>query len=186
MTKEITQTKGLTLVELIITLAIAGVLVALATPNFSATIQNNRMATQINELQASLSLARSEAIKRNNNVTMCQSSSGSSCTGNWQDGWIIFVDNNFDGNVDGEEVLRVHGALAGANTLTFSQTGVIYANNGLARGGANGTFTLCDTRGAENAKGLIIGLSGRPYLVRDSDSNGIPNDGDDLDLECSS
>jgi len=153
-----------------IALAVAGILISFAVPSFNASIQNNRMATQINELHTSLSLARSEAIKRNNNTTVCRSSNGTSCTGNWSDGWIVFVDNDFNGSVDaGDEVLRVHGALAGQNTLTFSQTSVTYASSGLATTGANSTFTLCDSRGTTNARGLVVGVSGRPRMAGEGD-----------------
>ena len=186
MTENHLYARGLTLVELMITIAVASILLSLAVPSFTTSIRNNRMVTDINELHASLSFARSEAVKRDRNVTMCRSSNGSSCTGNWQDGWIVFVDNNFNGTVDaGDEILRQHGALGGGDTLTFSQTRVIYDSSGLARAGSNGTFTLCDSRGAQSAKGLVIGVSGRPRLAIDSDSNGIPEDDNGNDLACS-
>jgi len=186
VTKNHLQARGLTLVELMITIAVASILLSLAVPSFTTSIRNNRMVTDINELHASLSLARSEAVKRDRNVTMCRSSNGSSCTGNWQDGWIVFVDNNFNGAVDaGDEILRQHGALGGGDSLAFSQTRVIYDSSGLARTGSNGTFTLCDSRGAQSAKGLVIGVSGRPRLAIDTDSNGIPEDENGNDLACS-
>jgi type IV fimbrial biogenesis protein FimT len=178
--------KGFTIIELMIGLAVAGILISFAVPSFTASIQNNRMATQINELHAALSLARSEAIKRNNNATVCRSSNGTICTGNWHDGWIVFVDDNSNGDVDaGEEILRVHGAIQGDSTLTFSQTRVIYASNGIARAGSNGTFTLCDSRGTPSARGLVVGLSGRPRMAVDSNDNDIPEDGAGTDLACS-
>ena len=187
MTNKPKQSRGITLIELMVTIAIAAGLIASAVPNFEETIRNNRMVTQINELHASLNFARSEAIKRNSNITICRSSNGSSCTDDWKNGWIVFVDSNFNGSVDGEDVLRVHGAIFETNTLTFSQTRVIYRRNGLPRENSDGTFTLCDERGAEKARGLIISrLSGLAYLATDSDSNEILNDGDDLDLACSS
>jgi len=178
--------KGFTVVEMMIALAVAGILVSFAVPAFNTSIQNNRMATQINELHTALSLARSEAIKRNTDTTVCRSSDGASCTGTWSDGWIVFVDDNFDGTVDaGEEILRVHGALEGENTLEFSQTRVIYASSGIARTGSNGTFTLCDSRGTTSARGLVVGVSGRPRMAVDDNDNGIPEDGTGTDLDCS-
>jgi len=93
----------------------------------------------------------------------------------------------FDGSVDAaDEILRVHGPLSGNNTLSFSQTQVIYASSGIARGGSNGTFTLCDSRGATHAKGLVVGPSGRPRLALDSDGNGVLEDLGGTDLICSS
>jgi type IV fimbrial biogenesis protein FimT len=169
--------KGLTLIELMITLAIAGVLIATAAPNMREFIQNNRSATQINELQATLSLARSEAIKRNTGITVCRSSNGTSCAGNWQDGWIIFVDSNFDGAVDADtDPLRVHGGLVAGNTLRFTQARISYANTGLARTGSNGIFIHCDSRGAENARGILVGPSGRARVFTESDFSDVIED----------
>lgn len=179
------RNKGLTFIELMITLAIAAILFATAAPSLRSSIQENRMVTQINELQASLSLARSEAIKRNASVTVCPRRDDGNCHGSWKNGWIVFVDDNANGSIDGAEILRVHGAISSDNILTFSQSYVSYANTGLAEVGFSETFKLCDARGAENAKGLIIGRSGRPRLAIDSDLNGVREDGDQVDLVCS-
>lgn len=182
--------KGLTLIELMITMAIAGILVAGATPSLTEFVQNNRAVTQINDLQGALGLARSEAIKRNNNVTLCASDDAVGCHDHmerYHHGWIVFVDSDFDGNVDaGEEILRVHGEITGDNKFEYSDSRVItYASNGLERAGASGTFTLCDNRGTQSARGIILGVSGRARLATDSDSNDIPNDDDGKDLQCS-
>ncbi len=179
--------KGFTVIELVVAIAIASILLSLAAPSFTTSIQNNRLVTQINELNTSLSIARTEAIKRNSNITVCKSSNGTSCSGNWHDGRIIFIDNDSDGSVDngdGDEILFVSGAIPADSTLTFSETRVSYANTGFGTSGANGAFTLCDTRGATHAKGLIIGPTGRPRLAMDSDENGILEDNSDTDLEC--
>ena len=177
--------KGLTLIELMITLAIAGILIATAAPSMGEFVQNNRAITQVNELQTSLSTARSEAITRNNNVTVCRSSNGSSCTGTWQDGWIVFVDNDFDGTVDEvDEVLRVNDAITGGNTLSFTQTRIIYASSGIARAGSSGVFMLCDARGTDEALGVVVGLSGRPRIADSDDFEGLVIDGEEANLEC--
>jgi len=171
-----------------ITLAIGAILIASAAPGFRWAVQNNRSVTQVNELLVSLNLARSEAIKRNDNLTVCRSSNGTACStvASWENGWIVFVDNNADGTVNGaDEILRVQGSLSGNNSLSYSQTRVTFASSGLATSGSNGTFTLCDSRGAAYSKGLIIGPTGHPYNATDSDSNGIPEDFNGDDLVCS-
>jgi len=169
MAKNPRQSKGFTLLDLLITLTVAAILLSLSVPSFTTAIQNNRMTTQVNELNTALSFARSEAVKRNNTVTLCQSSNGTSCTGNWKDGWIVFVDSDADGQVDGEEILNVHDALPGNIDVDFSDDRVIYTGAGLVTDGANSTFTVCDSRGTESAKALLIGPTGRPSLVTAAD-----------------
>lgn len=169
------------------TIAIAAILISLAAPNLTASIQNNRMVTQMNGLHASLNVARSEAVKRNDSISVCRSSNSSTCTGKWEDGWIVFVDADADGSVDtGEAILQVHGAISDSIDLDFSETYITYINTGLASVGSNSTFTLCDTRGASNARALVIGISGRPRMATDSDENGILEDTSGIDLVCPS
>jgi type IV fimbrial biogenesis protein FimT len=177
MSKYPFNNKGLTMIELMITLAITGILLVSAAPSFRTSIQNNRMVTQVNELQALLSLARSEAVKRNESIRVCGGTSVDGCTDAWQNGWLVFVDLNSDDKASDNEILRVHGSLSGGNVLTFtgSETNVIYAANGIATSGVGGTFTLCDARGTDKAKGLVIGLSGRPRLAIESDSLECPS-----------
>jgi type IV fimbrial biogenesis protein FimT len=177
--------KGLTFIELMMVLAVVSVMIASAAPNMIDFVLNNRTATQINEFQATLSLARNEAIKRNSNITVCQSSSGTDCSGYWQDGWIIFVDTNIDGSVDeGEKILRVHGEILEGNTLVSSQSRVIYAKNGIARSGSNGAFIFCDSRGADSSKGVVLGPSGRARIATDNDLRGFLADESNADLAC--
>ena len=185
MTTNRIQSRGLTLVELMITLAITSILITGVAPSFSASVKNTRLATQLNELHTSFNLARSEAINRNSSITVCRSATSTSCTGDWQDGWIVFVDDDSDGGVDvGDEIISVHGALPDGSTLISAQAEVIYSGSGLAEPGSNSTFTLCDTRGAAKAKGIIIGTTGRPRRAVDTDGNGIDQDSHNDDLVC--
>ena len=141
------------------TLVIAGILATLAAPSFVDVIKNNRMTTQYNDLLASLSLARSEAIKRGDSVTACKAANPTTCGGNWHDGRVVFVDSNSVGVIDaGEEIIRVYSSLSGSNTLSFPRNRVTYSSNGLATG-FTGTFTLCDDRPI--SKGLIVSNTGR-------------------------
>ncbi len=162
--------KGFTLIELMVTIAIAGILAGLAAPSFSDTIKNNRMTSHFNELLSFLSYARSEAVKRNSSVTVCKSISGSSCGGEWHNGWIVFVDNDNDGRVDAtDQVIRKHKALTADTTLKFSRNRVTYRNEGLAIG-FTGKFILCDSRGDEDRKALVVSNTGRVRQATSSDT----------------
>lgn len=86
------QASGFTLFELLITVAIAGIVAGLAIPSFNTMIRNNSSISVSNEFSDSLGYARSEAIKRANRVSVCASKAGTACDGEWKQGYIVFVD----------------------------------------------------------------------------------------------
>jgi type IV fimbrial biogenesis protein FimT len=168
--------KGFTLVELMVTLAIAAILLTMAVPSFSEFVKNNRLITLNNDLVTALNLARSEAIKRGDRVTVCKSSNQLSCSGSgsWDQGWIVFADVAGNGVVTdpATNIIRVHAQLSGNVTLKGDASlaaYVSYASNGATRqiGGGisdtqSGVLILCDDRGFTNvAKGIQVSSTGR-------------------------
>ena len=96
---------GFNIIELMVTIAVLGVLLGVGVPGMQALIQNNRLTSQINLLSTSLSHARSEAIKLNQRVLVCVSTDGAQCEAagsgtTWDDGWLVFVDRNDNSEVD--------------------------------------------------------------------------------------
>lgn len=157
-------TRGFTLIELLVTLSIAAILLAVAVPNFITFVQNNRLASQANDLVTMLNYARSEAVKRNQTITVCSSTTGTSCAGSttWDGGLIVFVDNNGNGVVEGgEAVLQVRQALESGNTLRAAvRTRITYQANGFSPG-FDETFRLCDTRGTASGRAITVSMQGR-------------------------
>lgn len=159
------QAHGFTLIELMVTLSVMAILLAVAVPNFQSFILNSRITTQTNNFIMALMLARSEAVKRGSTVTVCSSTDGTSCAGSskWEGGWLVFVDVNGDGVVDtGDLPVQVGQALSGGNTLKGGATAkrVTYSGNGFAAG-FNDTFSLCDSRGATYSRRIILNNQGR-------------------------
>ncbi|MDO8682044.1 MAG: GspH/FimT family protein [Armatimonadota bacterium] len=168
---------GYSLYDLMVSSTIASVL-GVGAVSMSGLVQDTRMTAAVNQLMGHLSLARSEAIKRNTRITLCKSRDGASCTGDsaWQEGWQIFVDDNKNHELDaGETILYVQEALSGNMTLHYGNTGTFayigYNSAGEAIQAA--TFTFCDGRGAEKAKGIIVFWTGRPR-VSTKTSDGEP------------
>ena len=81
--------QGFTLIELMVTLAVVAVVAVVGIPGIKALLENNKVTTRTNRLVSSMHAARSEAIKRNQQVTICASSDGQNCQGDWEEGWII-------------------------------------------------------------------------------------------------
>ncbi len=89
--------QGFTLIELMIVIAIAAILMTLAVPSFSLMINNSKVTSATNEFIGSLNLARSEALKRSNNVSVCKSNAAftacdTSATTFTANGWLVFTD----------------------------------------------------------------------------------------------
>ncbi len=151
--KSTEKSAGFTLIELVVTLAVAGILLAVAAPSFREMIQRNRLTTSVNELAGSINTARSEAVKRGARVVVCKSTNGSDCvtSGTWGLGWIIFVDSSNDAVRDGgEAILRIHEEVEGNITMTGAgnvANYVSYISEGRAQttGGASqsGSITAC-------------------------------------------
>lgn len=125
------QSLGFTITELMVSLVILAVLLAVAAPSYRDFIVDSRMNAEANEFLTMLNFARSEAVKRNGTVTMCKSGDGAGCvdTGNWAQGWIVFVDvdGNHLRNANTETLLRVHGALNEQSSLVGTTSVTNYA-----------------------------------------------------------
>ena len=80
---------GFTLIELMVTVSVLALLLGIGVPSFRATIQGNRVTAVSNDLVAALQFARSEAVRRGENVTLCSSNDQVTCSGGWVDGWVV-------------------------------------------------------------------------------------------------
>lgn len=116
--------QGFTLVELMVTVSLVGILVAIGIPSFSELIADARISTFTNDLVTEIYVTRSEAVKRGTAVTICSTTDQATCSGSndWATGWIIFTDTGTAGVVDGaDQVLFIHQSSQGNVTLNVSR-----------------------------------------------------------------
>lgn len=167
-------------------MAIITIMATVAIPSFMTMSRDNQLAVKHNDFLGTLSLARNEALTRGTRVTICKFGIGPDCNGQeWEDGWIVFIDTDSDGMVDGNEtVIRLYPPMTRNNTLRGINTAanqIVFNAQGMLP--ATGTLTFCDSRGQNHARGLILSRSGQARVARDSDDNGIRDD-NGTDLEC--
>ena len=178
-----------TLVELLITLAIAAILLGLSIPSFTALISSNRLSSSANKWITTLNYARSEAIKRNQQVVVRKTST------NWEQGWQVFVDIDRStvarqNVLDSDDILlRDYAALPVGFTLRGNQNFsnfIRYKPNGVSS--SFGSFVICDNRDGNNlpepdtSKLLTVNAAGRVHLGIDANINGIPERDDGSEI----
>jgi type IV fimbrial biogenesis protein FimT len=194
--------RGFTLIELLVTVAVLIVLLLVGVPEYRRMTENNRQVAAINTIIGDLNLARTEAVKQGRAVTLCGSTDGATCnTANWESGWIVFLDLDREGDVDGTDILisRNTGLPAGLtlrtvefDTLgTFAAGSIIqYLPNGQLRdvdgdNDADGTFQLCEQTGDETlARVANVTNLGRVAIGKDTDSDKIREDVEGADITC--
>jgi type IV fimbrial biogenesis protein FimT len=177
--------RGFTMIELMVTLTVAGVLTALALPNLRPFIQNSRLTSAANDLLRSLYIARAEAVKRQSNVVVCATADPTAsdatitCSYGAFNGWFVFNDVNGNWQRDtGDAVIEKHALVDSSVTVRNDADGIVsYAPTGFANlAGAHipsSNIILCDQRGAvllsgtdSAARAVLIANTGRVRVTK--------------------
>ncbi len=164
--------RGFTLIELIVTMVVAGILFAMAVPSFVSIINNDNATTQANDLIGMLTYARSEAVKQDAQVTVCPSTDGASCASSWTQAMLIAECPASSSSqpictpgagVTTTTVLRQTPALPSSLTLTANSGGtsvpsVVFEPSGLLSGGQTVSFRLCvvSQTGTEQSRDIEV------------------------------
>lgn len=180
MRQPIRRGAGFTLVELMVTIVVLAILLAIGIPAFASLIASNRLTSATNELMAALQTARTEALRRNARVTVCPAApTANGCSGAWRDGWIAFVDPSAGNAPSPENAADIlfrggplpTGIVAVANAplssyVSFTADGASKQLNG---GFLAGTLRVCSTSTAltneRRARDLVLIASGRLVLT---------------------
>lgn len=176
------RVSGFTLIEVMITIAILAVLLALAAPSFQALIASSRLTAATNDLVSAFAQARSHAIKVGNRTTVCMSATGGACTdsGGWQQGWISFVDTTRSGTTaavdSGETINSVFPALPTGIIINGNLPYISYSADGQTKtmtgGFLSGTIRVCSTSSSlsndKRARNLTLNSAGRITVAMQS------------------
>ena len=174
MTHSPASQEGFTLLECLVAVAIMAILTVLAVPGFRDLLVRRSVLVTADALVSDLRFARAEAIKRGTQVSMCRSANGSACsaTGNWVEGWIVFVDRNAKGVVDpGDEVLRVQPRQPQLESIASDNPSTDKASFNFLPTGMSGpstqTFKLTPVAPAPSNSLRVVCVSsqGRPRLA---------------------
>jgi len=163
--------KGLSLIELLVYIAILGIITMIATASFQSFLSSKQSSAHLIKLKALIAEAQAEAIDTKSVVTVCPTTNEKSCNSkNWSNEIIAFVDHNGDKSIKGDDQLievmpavvkgdaLYYSGFGSQKYLQFEPNGFFYTNNG--------TFKYCSmVDGKTNVQGIIISKTGR---VRDA------------------
>ena len=174
--------RGFTVPELLITLGVIAIVLSTAVPSLSATIKNNRLATELNRVVADIHFARSEAAKRDVRVILCRSAnpnaSTPACSGStqvWTTGYIIYADDGNHANSwydNGSDILLRRSQPA-TSSLSL-RTNTVWNNylefnpNGTTHESGEAVMSICDDRGSDYGRQITVARTGIPRMYSGS------------------
>ena len=154
--------QGFTLPELLVTLAVIAILITMSGPSLKGMIINQQVTAAAREVYNTLILARSEAVKRQQSVSLCSSINGTVCdedNSGWHHGWLIFNDKDADGILDTEDILiRVAQERSSSEMRITWNRGFSLTFNSRGQTGTAGTFQVCD---GQEVKAVVVSMTGR-------------------------
>ncbi len=183
----IRKSSGLTIIELIVTLAVVSAIVSIGIPTMSTLIERNQFKAEASKVHRAISLTRANAVYRSEPVTLCPLESSKQCGTDWDNQLSVFSDINSNGVLDKEEsilyslpalpedssVIRTHSRDI---AITFRPDGSAF--------GYNGTVSVCFKGDTELSSTVIVSSVGRIRLGLDTDKDGRAENSDGSIVDC--
>lgn len=144
--------RGFTLIELMVTIVVMAILLAIVIPSFTDITLGSKLRAQANDLAAGALLARSEAVKRNVAMRLCASSDGATCSGSWVDGWIVIT-----GSTGGGTVITKHAAASSGFHINSGVTSIVFQSSGV--GSTSTTLTVCRASPSVGSQERVVSIS---------------------------
>ncbi|MCD2342119.1 GspH/FimT family pseudopilin [Ideonella azotifigens] len=175
--------RGVTLIELLVTLAVAAILAMIAAPGLHSTLAARAVSSTADDLAVALRQARSEALKRGLSVSVCASSdpnaTGAVCANNaWVTGWLVFTDQNSNGDLGaGDQLIRAFTAGKSVSSITESggQSFATFMPNGLLKGGTHLQWDVASKLSSDSPgyaaalRTVCLNLAGRAKIMMGQD-----------------
>ncbi|MCL1068262.1 GspH/FimT family pseudopilin [Shewanella olleyana] len=162
-------TKGFTLVELMVTLAVAAILIGIAVPSLTYLYESSRSRSAASSIESAFVFARNQAVSFGRRVTVCPGD-GTGCTSDWIDGFTIFIDDDQNGVKDNNtDVLRYVDAFKDSDYIkASSSSNVTFNPDGLVSGSNAQTITYCPgATDSSHSRQVSLSASGRVQLITD-------------------
>lgn len=168
--------RGFTLIELMVGVAMVGIITAIAIPNLGQFLIKMRVDNQVSEIQRLILTTRNTAINMGVTTTLCPLSNTNTCTQNWQNQLSVFIDLNNNAILElalGDQLIKVKAAINPGDNLQYSNNNpVTYRPTGLIST-INGNFSYCPETQAALNRGITISPSGRASVSSDLDNDDI-------------
>lgn len=172
---------GFTLIEMLVTIAIAAILMSMAVPSMRNLIERNSVADSVDSFVSAISHARAEAIRRGLPVTLCRSTNAATsatpaCSADpaWEAGWMAFVDLDGDGtfeSIHGDSLLRVQGALNRSGAIRQgAYASLRFRPTGTLKNGASTFIFKSPSNNESLQRGVCVGFVGRVRLISGTES----------------
>lgn len=159
---------GFTLIELMVTLAVAAILLAVAIPSYQTMVMNNRQNSVVDAVTSALNYARNSALSGDRSITLCPNGGGAACGAGWNTGWIVTTAPAAPVVVLTTTALKAGGPTVKTNGGSVS---MVFSARGLVNG--SDTFVVCDSRGSAFGRAVMVNPVG---FVQVSDTRGFAPD----------